>query len=75
MISAIAFVVGGVFLIRGALGDASIQGWTSLIVLVSFLSGVMIMMLSMLGEYVLRTLKQVTEVDPYHVVEDLGAAP
>ena len=34
--------------------------------------GVIILMLSMLGEYVLRTLKQVTEIESYHVLEEIG---
>ena len=38
----------------------------------SFFNGVIIMMLSMLGEYVLRTLQQVTETEPYHVLEEIG---
>jgi hypothetical protein len=38
----------------------------------SFLNGVIILMLSMLGEYVLRTLKQVTEIESYHVLEEIG---
>lgn len=71
-ISALSFLVGGVFLVRRAIGDTQVEGWTSLIVLVSFFNGVMILMLSMLGEYVLRTLNQVTANEPYHVVEDVG---
>lgn len=73
VISTLAFLVGAVFVVRRTFGDATIEGWTSLIVLMSFLNGIIILMLSMLGEYVLRTFKQVTDMEPFHVVEETGA--
>lgn len=73
VISAVSFAVGVAFVVRGVLGDASVEGWTSLIVLMSFFNGVIILMLSMLGEYVVRTLNQVTAIEPYHVVAEIGA--
>jgi polyisoprenyl-phosphate glycosyltransferase len=72
LISAFSFLVGAAFTIRHLMGDTRITGLTTLIVLLSFLNGVIILMLSMLGEYVLRTLKQVTEIEPYHVLEEVG---
>ena len=71
-ISVVSFLVGAAFTIRHLMGDSHITGLTTLIVLLSFLNGVIILMLSMLGEYVLRTLKQVTEIEPYHVLEEVG---
>jgi glycosyltransferase involved in cell wall biosynthesis len=71
-ISLASFLVGLVFMIRRLMGDARITGITTLIVLLSFLNGVIILMLSMLGEYVLRTLKQVTETESFHVLEEIG---
>jgi hypothetical protein len=73
VISVLSFVVGSAFLIRHLLGDSRVTGFTTIIVLLSFLSGVIILMLSMLGEYVLRTLQQVTEIESYHVLEEIGA--
>jgi glycosyltransferase involved in cell wall biosynthesis len=68
--SALAFLVGAGFLLRRFFTDARVEGWTSLIVLMALFNGVMILMLSMLGEYVLRTLRQVTETESYHVLEE-----
>ena len=72
-ISALSFAVGVGF-VDPALHrqTQASQGWTTLIVLLSFFNGVIIMMLSMLGEYVLRTLRQVTETESYHVLEEIG---
>jgi glycosyltransferase involved in cell wall biosynthesis len=72
VISALSFAIGAAFLIHHFIDGSTVQGWTSLIVLMSFFNGVIIMMLSMLGEYVLRTLRQVTETESYHVLEEIG---
>ena len=55
-----------------ALVGFAISALSFAIVLMSFFNGVIIMMLSMLGEYVLRTLRQVTETESYHVLEEIG---
>jgi glycosyltransferase involved in cell wall biosynthesis len=73
VISVLSFVIGLGFMIRHLLGDTKVTGFTTVIVLLSFLSGVIILMLSMLGEYVLRTLQQITEIESYHVLEEIGA--
>jgi len=71
-ISALSFAVGTAFALHRFLGGSTVEGVTTIIVLLSFLNGVIIMMLSMLGEYVLRTLRQVTETETYHVLEEIG---
>jgi hypothetical protein len=58
-----------VYLLRGAFSDSNVEGWTSLVVLLAFFNGVTIALLSMLGEYVVRTLNSVSAHEPYHVVE------
>jgi glycosyltransferase involved in cell wall biosynthesis len=72
VISGCSLVAGIVLLLRGALGDSAVEGWTSLMVLLAFFNGVVIAMLSMLGEYVVRTLNQVSANEPYHVVGEVG---
>jgi glycosyltransferase involved in cell wall biosynthesis len=69
VVALLAFVVGGVYLVLGLAGHTRVPGWTSLVVLLSFFNGVTIMMLSMLGEYIVRTLNQTSSRAPYHVVE------
>ena len=50
-------------------GEIPSYGWTTLVVLVSAFSGFIIALLSMVGEYVVRTLNTVGSDDSYHVVE------
>lgn len=69
LVALAAFVIGGVYLVAGLAGATRVPGWTSLIVLLSFFNGVTILMLSMLGEYTVRTLNQTSSREPYHVVQ------
>jgi glycosyltransferase involved in cell wall biosynthesis len=72
--AAVSFAIGAIVIIRHAFGSGGVPGWTSLFVLIAFLNGVIILMLSMLGEYVVRVLNQVTETEPFHVIEEVGGA-
>jgi hypothetical protein len=74
-ISALSFAVGVGFALHHFIAGSSVEGATTIIVLLSFLNGVIIMMLSMLGEYVLRTLRQVTETESYHVLDEIAHTP
>jgi len=69
VVSCLSFVVGTIYLIHGMVSSSRVEGWTSLIVLLAFFNGVTIALLSMLGEYVVRTLNSVSSHEPYHVVE------
>lgn len=69
MVSGLAFVLGLVYLGQGAVNGTRVEGWTTLVVLLAFFNGVTIALLSMLGEYIVRTLNAVSAHEPYHVVE------
>jgi glycosyltransferase involved in cell wall biosynthesis len=68
-ISAISFVIGAVYLVRGLIGATDVRGWTTLAVLLAVLNGFIIAILSMVGEYVVRTLNVVSADRTYHVVD------
>jgi polyisoprenyl-phosphate glycosyltransferase len=67
-----AFAIGAFYLVHGIVSGSRVSGWTSLVVLLSFFNGVTIALLSMLGEYVVRTLNSVSAHEPYHVIERVG---
>lgn len=69
VIAGVSFVLGAAYFIHGLLSDSRVPGWTSLIVLTAVFNGVTIALLSMLGEYVVRTLNAVSAQDTYYVVE------
>jgi glycosyltransferase involved in cell wall biosynthesis len=68
-LSALSFLLGGFYLVRALFADTRVEGWTTLVVLVSAFSGFIIALLSMVGEYVVRTLNTVGSEESYHVVE------
>ena len=53
--------------------DSSVPGWTTIAVLLAVFNGFVIMLLSMLGEYVVRTLNAVSAVTTYHVTERVSS--
>jgi polyisoprenyl-phosphate glycosyltransferase len=67
--SLLSFLLGAAYFIRGLYADTAIPGWTSLVVLLAVFNGFTIALLSMLGEYVVRTLNAVSAHETYHVVE------
>ena len=68
-----SFLLGAVYLLRGIFVGAQVEGWTTIVVLLSMFNGVTIALLSILGEYVVRTLNAVSAQDTYHVLERVSA--
>ena len=69
LVAGLSFVLGAFYLLSALWRDTQVEGWTTLVVLVSIFGGITIALLSMLGEYVVRTLDAVSEVDSYHISE------
>jgi glycosyltransferase involved in cell wall biosynthesis len=70
MITAILSILFGTYsLIRALVDGYSVPGWATVVVLLSFLNGVLILIVSMLGEYLIRVLNQVSSNASYHVKE------
>ena len=64
-----SFLLGAFYLVRSLFVETTVPGWTTIAVLLSIFSGVVIALVSMVGEYVVRTLDAVSEGTPYHVAE------
>jgi polyisoprenyl-phosphate glycosyltransferase len=71
-ISGLSFLLGGFLVVRGLARDSVVPGWTSTMVLVALFSGFIIALISMIGEYVVRTLQTVSTQEPFHVVQRVG---
>jgi glycosyltransferase involved in cell wall biosynthesis len=72
-LAALSFLLGAFYLIHGIVHGTAVPGWTTLVVLVSVFNGFIIAMLSMLGEYVVRTLNAVSVEQSFHVIERVGS--
>lgn len=69
LIAGASFVIGVGYLVRSLFVNTQVEGWTTLVVLLAMFNGVTIALLSMLGEYVVRTLNTVSAQERYHVTE------
>lgn len=68
-LSLLSFLLGAFYLVTAMINGTNVPGWTSLVVLVSFYNGVVMLLLGMLGEYSVRLLRQSSAVDSYHIKE------
>jgi glycosyltransferase involved in cell wall biosynthesis len=77
--AAFGFVVAGgsfllslYFLLAAMILGTRAPGWASLVVLLSFFNGVLILLLSVIGEYLVRILREIGTQRSYEVREVLG---
>ncbi len=68
VVAAGSMLLGGFYLVLGVTGRTEVPGWTTVVVLLSVFNGFTIALLSMLGEYVVRTLTTVSSTEDYHVI-------
>ncbi len=61
----VGIVLGGVTLVRAALGAVPASGWASLMVVTSFMGGLILVAIAFLGEYVWRILDEVRQAPPF----------
>jgi len=69
--AAISFLYGAYILIKAAVTGIAVPGWTTIIVMLAFFNGILILMLGVMGVYISRTLQQVSNDNPYHITEIL----
>lgn len=67
IVSGVSFLLGVYYLARAFLVGINVPGWTTLIVLLAFFNGVNIIIMSMLGEYIIRLVNQVSSSKSYHI--------
>jgi dolichol-phosphate mannosyltransferase len=61
----VGIALGGVTLVRAALGDVPGSGWASLMIVSSFMGGLILVAIALLGEYVWRILDEVRGAPPF----------
>jgi glycosyltransferase involved in cell wall biosynthesis len=70
--SIIGFIGIMYLIVNKLLHNISMQGWTSIIVLILFVSGIQMLMISIIGEYVWRILDESKKRPVYIVEEEVG---
>jgi len=69
-----SFSYGVYVFLKAVFLDSAVPGWTSIVVLLSFFNGILILMLGILGVYISRILQQLSTNAPYHIVEILDSS-
>jgi glycosyltransferase involved in cell wall biosynthesis len=62
-----AFGLAAFIFIRSLVVESQVPGWPSVALMLAFFNGVTILILSMLGEYLVRLLNQSSRTEAYHV--------
>jgi polyisoprenyl-phosphate glycosyltransferase len=68
-IAGLSFVLGLFYLVRALFTGFEVAGWATLVVMLAFFNGLLILMVSMLGEYLVRLLNQSSRDRSYEVAE------
>ena len=70
--SVLAFCLGVYFIIRHFTGSVSLPGWTSIVVINLFFSGLTLFFMGIIGEYLVRITHQVKDYPAYIIREKRG---
>lgn len=69
IISGLSFFLGIFYFGRAVFVGTSVPGWATTIILLSFFNGMTLLILSMLGEYTMRLLNQMSYLSAYEIKE------
>lgn len=69
MVAGGSFLLGSFYLLDALLNGTKAPGWASLVVLMAFFNGVLILLLSVIGEYLIRVLREVGSQSCYEISE------
>ncbi len=72
-IALVSLMLGSFYLAKKFFIGVSIPGWATVVVLISFFNGIIIFILSMLGEYTIRLLQQMSLAEGYEIKETVKA--
>lgn len=65
IISLLSFVAGLFYMLKSVFMGTQVEGWTTIVVLLSFLCGFILVILGIMGEYLARMMNQLAIQDPY----------
>jgi polyisoprenyl-phosphate glycosyltransferase len=69
LISFFSLIFGIYVIVQNLLGGVPVLGWSTVVVLISFLCGFIIALLGIMGEYIIQILNRVSIGQPYVIKE------
>ena len=67
LVAVISFVLGFFYILKSLLYGSQVSGWTTVVVLISFLGGLILIILSMIGEYIIRVNRNLSNQNKYFI--------
>lgn len=69
VVASVSFLLGAFYLLDALFYGTTAPGWATLVVLMSFFNGVLILLLSVIGEYLIRVLREIGSQSCYEISE------
>lgn len=69
-ISLLSFILTIYYFIEYCFGKITVPGWTSLVIFINFYSGLILFSIGVIGEYLIRILKEV-KLEPRYVIREI----
>lgn len=69
VVASVSFLLGAFYLLDALFYGTAAPGWATLVVLMSFFNGVLILLLSVIGEYLIRVLREIGSQSCYEISE------
>jgi len=69
VVASVSFFLGAFYLLDALFNGTAAPGWATLVVLMSFFNGVLILLLSVIGEYLIRVLREIGSQSCYEISE------
>ena len=69
IVSFLSLLLGLGYIANNLIAGTNVQGWTTIVVLLSFFNGMTLLVISIIGEYLVRLLNQSSSSESYHIKE------
>lgn len=69
VVASISFFLSAFYLLQALVEGTKAPGWATLVILMSFFNGVLILLMSVIGEYLIRVLREVGTQSCYEISE------
>lgn len=69
VISSGSFLLGSYYLLNALINGTVAPGWATLVILIAFFNGILILLLSVIGEYLVRVLREIGSQSAYEISE------
>ncbi len=69
--AAISFLLSLYFILKALLVGTTVPGWTTVVVLISFFNGVLLLTFGIIGQYIVRLMDQIAQSKPYIIKDEI----